>query len=109
MISIDFQQYFKALESGVADVAKQTAGEYVSQAKTDGQNVLNLMKANLERWTQEIANGEMSLDDLKFLVQSQKELDEMNALKEAGLAAVEIDKFKNGLISMTIDTITSFL
>lgn len=109
MPSINFEQYFKTLESGVSDVAKETVSDFMSQGKQDGQNVLNLMKADLERWTIEVSNGEMSLSDFEFLVKAEKELDEMDALKEAGIAAIDLDKFKNGLISLTINTLSKLL
>jgi hypothetical protein len=109
MPSINFEEYFKTLENSVSAVAGETIAEYASQAKQDGQNALNLLKSNLEQWSNEVATGQMSMEDLEFLVKGQQELFKMNALEEAGLAAIEIDKFKNSLVNLTLNTLTKFL
>lgn len=109
MPSINFEQYFKDLESGITGVAKETVSDFVDQGKQDGQNVLNLMKSDLERWTIEVTNGEMSVADFSFLMKAQKDLDQMDALKEAGIAAIDLDRFKNGLISLVVNTLAKLV
>ena len=109
MTTIDFDQIFQNLEKGVESVAKDSVKNYVSQAKTDGKMVLNSLKTDLQRWAVEVENGAMNKEDLEFLLQGEEALDELVTLKEAGLAAVQIDKFKNGLINMIIGTITGMV
>lgn len=107
MATINFDQLFEDLKSGAESVAKNSLQAYVDQAKKDGQEALSSMKANLQRWAAEVETGVLTKDDLKFLLQEETALDEMNALKQAGLAEVQIDKFKNGLINMILGTLTS--
>lgn len=107
MNAIHFDQIYRLLKKNVALVAENTVHDYVSEAKKDGQQVLENMKDNLQHWTQEVENGAMTAEDLRFLLNSEAGLDEMIALKEAGLAAVHADKFKDGLINMIIGTVTS--
>ncbi|WP_221391576.1 hypothetical protein [Dyadobacter sp. NIV53] len=106
MSVINFDELYDNLKSGVESVAKESVDGYVSQAKADGQKVLEAAKSDLARWAVEVETGALTKEDLEFLLQEEGSLEELTALKEAGLAAVQIDKFRNGLINMIIGTIT---
>ena len=107
MNAIHFDMIYGLLKNNLASVAKDTVHDYVTAAKKDGQQALENMKENLQHWTQEVENGAMTTEDLRFLLNSEAGLDEMIALKEAGLAAIQVDKFKDGLINMIIGIVTS--
>lgn len=109
MNAIYFDQIYELLKKNVASVAKDTVTDYETEAKKDGQQALENMKENLGHWAQEVENGAMTAEDLRFLLNSEAGLDEMIALKEAGLAAVQVDKFKDGLINMVIGTVTGLV
>src|SRR4051794_18876368 len=102
MTTINFDQFFQDLKTGVVTLAKASLDNYVEAAKTDGQAALDNMKTNLSHWTQEVENGALTVDDLEFLLQENAALDEMTALKEAGLAEVRIDAFKNDVINLVL-------
>ena len=51
-----------------------------------------------------MAEGSLSQDDFKWLVLGKKDLAEMKALERAGLALVQIDKCRNGIIDLVIGT-----
>lgn len=109
MTDLNFDQLFQNLEAGVATLAKTTLSGYVSQATTDGQSVLDAMKVDLQNWTQEVAAGNMTAEDLAFLLKGEQDEIEMEALKQAGLAEIQIDKFKDGLLSMIVGSVTNIL
>ena len=109
MSTINFDEIYQSLKNGVVTVAKDNLQEYENAAKADGQAVLSGMKTSLQQWAIEVENGSMTKEDLEFLLQGEESLDEMRALKEAGLAAVRIDKFRNGLVNMVIGTLTSLV
>ncbi|MFD1140974.1 hypothetical protein ACFQ4C_07635 [Larkinella insperata] len=109
MTANNFEDIFQSLEKGVESVATSSLKEYLSQAKTDGQRVLTDLKDNLERWAGEVETGAMTKEDLEFLLQEETALDELVSLKQAGLAAVRIDKFRNSLINMVVDTLFGFI
>ena len=106
---INIDQLIQALESGVDSLAKSTLEDYLNEAKTDGENAISDMKSNLQKWTLEFESGALTADDLAFLLKEQAALDEMTALKQAGLAEVKIDQFKADLINMITNTIFSFI
>ncbi|WP_018616626.1 hypothetical protein [Segetibacter koreensis] len=107
MSTVNFDQLFKDLETGAESLANEMFQDYMSQAKKDAQDAIDSMKADIQRWVIEVENGALTKEDLEFLLQEETELDEMKALKQAGLAAIQIDKFKNGLINMILKTLTS--
>lgn len=109
MSTINFDELYEELKSGVEAVAKNTLRDYVKEAKLDGEHALADMKTNLQHWTQEVENGAMNREDLAFLLQGEEGLSEMVALKEAGLAAVHIDEFRNNLVNMMVGTLTGFI
>jgi hypothetical protein len=105
MPQIDFADIFNQLKSDTANFAQTSLKSYVDDAKSDCQNFLESVKDKLEKWTGLLANGSLAKEDFEWLVYSQKELAEMNALKQAGLAEISIDQFRGGLINLIIDSI----
>ena len=109
MGTLNFDQLFKDLESGTETVAREAVQQYAGQAKKDGQDAINSMKTNLPRGAAEAETGDLTKNDLEFLLQEESALDEMKALKQAGLAAVQIDKFRNAMINMILGTLTGLI
>lgn len=105
MPQINFQEIFERLKSELANLAGSTLKNYVSDAKSDAQKLLDSMKQKLEKWTILLASGELSKADFELLVNSQKDLVEMECLKQAGLAAIRIDQFKGSVFNLIVDTI----
>ncbi|HXS37227.1 MAG TPA: hypothetical protein VN721_11040 [Flavipsychrobacter sp.] len=109
MTQIDLQSLTNTLKQGVIDLAKKTLKDYEDQAKADGQQTIDSMKDELETWGEELKSGQIDSDDLKDLIAGQEDLFKMTALEEAGVAAIEIDKFKSGLIELVTNTLLSII
>jgi hypothetical protein len=50
-----------------------------------------------------LANKQITKEEFEFLVKGKRDLAEMLALKQKGVALVKIDAFKNRLISLVVD------
>jgi hypothetical protein len=100
----DFSKFFNALSGKIADYAAESWKEYSEEVVKDGGAFLEKAKDDLERWSKELAEGKLSKEDFGWLVQGKKDLAEMEALKQAGLAKAQIDRCKNDILSMVIDT-----
>jgi hypothetical protein len=105
MAATDFDKLFDTLKSGVVDLAKSTMKDYASQATKDGQNVLNKLKTDIEIWSKQVAIGNLSAEDLKFLIEGRKELTQMKALQQVGIAKIQLEKFQIGLTNLIINSI----
>ena len=109
MTAADIKTLFGAITDGIATLAKATTKEYVSEAKKDGQALVNAAKENILRWTALLAEGKLTTEDFEWLMFRQKDIVIMNALKQAGLAQIRIEGFKQGVIGIVIDSVFSFL
>jgi hypothetical protein len=108
-MDFDFEDVFNIIKTEVVNLAKNTLDDSFKEAKADGLDALNSLKANIKQWSIQLANKTITLDELKFLVQGQKEEMEMVALKEAGLKEIELDKFKNGIVGIVVNKISSLV
>lgn len=109
MPNIDFQQLFDSLKKGVSELAIAEFKKYTNEAQADALNLMDKVKDNLKTWTQQLSEGKLSKDDIEFLVLGQKDLIEMNALKQVGLAAIGIDDLKDKLLNFIVKTISNLL
>ena len=109
MTNVDFQVVFDKLKDEVINLALSTVKNYKNEAKADALALLDEMKVNLKTWTLQLAEGNLSQKDYEFLVLGQKELIEMNALKQAGLSLIKADEFKNNLLNLVIDTVAGLI
>jgi len=106
---VNFDDIFQQLKVAVENLATTTLKNYVSDAKDDARAMLAAMQEKLKRWTGLLIDGQLTTEDFEWLVNSQKDLVEMAALKEAGLAAIRIDQFKASLLNLVVDTIFSLI
>lgn len=109
MAAIDFNELFETLKTGIIDLAKTTMKDYASQATKDGQNVLNKLKTDLEVWSKQVAAGEMSLEDLRFLIEGRKELTQMKTLQQLGIAKIQLEKFQKGVLDLILNSIAKII
>jgi len=100
----DFDNFIDIIEEDVKKLAKKTLKGFKNEALSDAKDLLKENKEDLKRWSKLLAKGELSQDDFEWLVIGRKDVVELHALKEAGLALVRTDRFKNALIDLVIDT-----
>jgi hypothetical protein len=100
----DFDDFLENLKKGLEELAKKNWREFRDAAEKDGKAFVEKTKEDLRRWTKLLAQGDLSKDDFEFLVAGKKDLVEMEALKQAGLTLVRLERFQNALISLVIDT-----
>ncbi len=99
---VDINKIVTAAEQGIIHLAETTFTTYKSQAIADGKAFLNAAKADLEKYTQQLAGGQITLDEFRDLMQDEGDLAKMDALKEAGLAHAAFDNFVNGIIGIMV-------
>jgi hypothetical protein len=105
MADVDFKSILEKLKDEAVHLALATFKDYKNEAKADALKLLDELKESLERWTLLFAEGKLTKADFEFLVLGQKELVEMNALKQAGLTLIKTDEFKNSLLKLITNTI----
>lgn len=102
----DFDAFLDTLKDDIAALAASHLDELRDEALKDGTQFLEHTKDDLKRWTRLMEQGKLSKKDVESLVRGRKELAKMEALKQAGLAAAEADRFRQALVDQVIDTAT---
>lgn len=109
MPQINFNDVLKQLQDGITQLATTSVKDYAKDAQADGLTMLTSLEADLQNWTTELANGDITAKDLQYLINAKNNLIQMNALKQAGLAAVRIDEFKASAIQFVVNTLTGLI
>jgi hypothetical protein len=73
------------------------------QATADAKDFIEQSETDLQRWTALVANHSLSVQEFEFLLAAKKDVAELAALKEAGLAQIQLDRFINGVIGAIIN------
>ena|ERR1700730_6795185 len=100
----DFDAFLEAVKNGVTNLAKQTLKDGVDDAKADLNDFEIKAKEDWKRWTVALANGQMSQSDFEGLLKGQAALAQMEALTAAGIAAARIQRFRDAVINIVIDS-----
>lgn len=103
MAKIDINGILKTIENQTKALAQQQFKQYTQQAVGDVKNSLQDAKADLERWVEELARGDIDKDEFESLVQGELDVEKMRALKQAGLAEAQIESFVNGVIDIIVN------
>lgn len=104
----DFDDFLDTLKDELADLAASHLDDLQDEAVRDSEQFLEDSKEDLKRWTRLLEEGEISEKDFESLVKGQKDLAKMEALKEAGLAAVEVDRFRKNLFDRVLGIASQF-
>lgn len=101
----DFDAFFARLKEELVDLAESRLDALSDRAIQDGERFLDDSKEDLRRWTRLLEEGRLSEEDVASLVRGKKDLAEMAALKQAGLAAAEADRFRDALFDRILGTV----
>ena len=85
------------------DLAKLLFKKYVTQAKNDTNQFLQASKAGIERAGLLFAQGQVDREDFEDLILGKRDLAEMHALKQTGLAKATVDTFVTGVLQILLD------
>jgi hypothetical protein len=100
----DFNDFWKELQTEIVEFADYSWKAYKAAAIKDGKAFLAKSKDDLKRWTDMLAQGNLTKDDFEWLVAGKKDLAQLVALKQKGLAQVALDRFTNGVIDTIVST-----
>ena len=100
----DFKEFLSTLADRVGELAVGSLKDFKDAAMKDGKAFLEKARVDLERWTALLEGGQLTPEEFEFLVKGKKDLAELAALKQAGLAKARMDKFRNSLVELVIGT-----
>jgi len=105
----DLNKLMDDMQAKIQNYALTNLPANVKEATTDGAVFLKETKDKLADWAASAEKGEMTADDVKWLIQSQNALKDLNALKQTGLAKIKVDAFQNQLLTIVVNGISSLI
>jgi hypothetical protein len=106
---LDFHKLWQDLIDQITQLAKDTVKEDWQAALQDGKDIVDKNEAKLQKWLTMLNQGQIDKEEFEFLCGGLKNLAEMEALKQVGLKAAQIDKFRTQLFALIIDTGFKFI
>jgi len=99
---MDINAIVENIRKQAAVLAKKLFQQYAQQAAHDVKDYLESAWSDLNRWSDELARGAIDKEEFRSLIRGQIDVSEMRALKQAGLAQVQIDRFTDGLLDIVV-------
>ena len=109
MPDFDFDGFLDEVGQKLTELANETAGEFRDDAIADGKAFIEGSRARLERWTTQLAAGELSLEDFTDLLEGEKDLAELALLKRTVITKVQLNRFKDGLVGVITSAVATQL
>jgi hypothetical protein len=109
MATIDLDTAFKTTVDQSKGLAKTLFKKFADQATNDTRDFLQRSREGIARAAALFADGKIDKEDLEDLILGKKDLAQMHALKQAGLASAAIDTFTNGVLQILVDAVFAAL
>ena len=100
----DFNQIFNDIKSQLGPLAEKDIKEFAGQGKQDAEAFLEDSRTKLAEWVQQLADKEIDEDGFRWLVESQKALAEMEALRAANAATMQVEHFRDSVFGIVVKT-----
>lgn len=101
-MTIDINKLIQDVLLQSETLAKSLIQDFERQGMAALREYLAGAQEDLKRWTGELAQGQITQDEFKDLVQGQVTTALLAGLEQSGLAAVDLDKFTNGVVAILI-------
>jgi hypothetical protein len=105
----DFNAFLEELKNNLTAIATGSFQKYTKQLLNDGTDFAAKLEEDLKRWAAEYSIHEITKEEFEFLVKSKKDLLEMTALKQEGLAKIELNKLRNAIVDTVMGAAVKIL
>jgi len=106
---MDFKDLLKELKGNLLNLMGTKFDDLKDESKKDVQDFLKASKDKLERWTTLLTEGKITIEDYKWLVESQKDLVVLKGLYAAGVSKIKLGHLKNSILDTVIETAIGFV
>jgi len=98
-----FTDYIDGLQDKAGTLAKEELKGLISSAKNDGSEFVRLQAENIERWTEQLAAGELTPAGFKKLVSKMDVLTKLEEIKLEVAAKASAQRLTNGIQKYVIE------
>jgi hypothetical protein len=99
-----FSEFEAGVVNGAKDLAVGTLKDLATFIAADAKAFLKSTATKLKQWTAELAEGKITRDEFEALVKSQRALAHLEALTQEGIPTASLQRFRNELINLVVDT-----
>ena len=94
--------FIAGVVSGVQKNGVQEVGAYETQVDSDARAFLAQTKTDLQTWTTQLTQGQITKDDFSENIQAEGDLAKLQALTDAGLGLTALQSFRSALVNIVI-------
>jgi hypothetical protein len=98
----DFTKLFDDLKDQLGSLAENELKEFAGEGKADALAFLEKSRAQLEEWFQKLADEEIDEDEFRELVETQKDLAKMEALRKTSAGQQRVEQFRDSALNLII-------
>ncbi|HKJ45482.1 MAG TPA: hypothetical protein VJ991_06590 [Balneolales bacterium] len=102
---IHFNDFLNTLKKNLGELAKEYGSQYKDAIIKDGTDFALQTHVKLDEWLQMVVKGQLTKDDLEYLLEGQKDLMRMETLKNTGLAIAQKDKLQRAMLETVAGSI----
>lgn len=106
---MDIKDLLKELKTGFIELSKIHLKNLVKDIESEASKKFDASKSKLEKWLVQVKNGELSQEDLRWLLESEKDLFKMEVIAQTAEAKISIDKFKDSVLKLIIQTVSKII
>lgn len=101
---MDVKDILKEIKGNLLTLVGGKFEDLKAESKKDVEDFLKASKVKLERWTLFLADGSITAEEYKWLVESQKDLVVLKGLYTAGVSKIKLGHLKNTILNNVINT-----
>ena len=99
-----FDDFLDAAKANLSVLGKDSFDGYSAEVKAMVQAALDKARANLERWTAQLAVSQLTQAEFKNLVQGETDLTEIAGYTAAGISQAEAQRLRDAVTVTVINT-----
>ncbi len=96
------EEFLSAFRVGLQPIIEELLGEFIESARTDAEAFISESWENLAVWLEDLRTGALAKDEFEFLLRGQEQLMRMKLLRQAGVAAARLERFRQAVIDLAI-------
>lgn len=106
---MDNDKLLEELKSKLKAFISESYKDFKPELEKDLNSFLETSKEKLERWMLLFSSGNLTEDELEWLLKSQLNLLTLQALQAAGISKIKLNAIKNNIIKMIFKIIIKMI
>ena len=106
---MDIKDLLKELKKGIVGLIKDKFDVESKEVKDEISTLLKQSKEKLTRWSELMKDGQLTPDEFRWLVGSQRDLLKLESLRKLGVSQIKLGHFKSKVIEFIVETTVKFI